>query len=176
MWVTTARFAHCLRCTNCSRQFCTKDYTQCLTRNKREIRLASGNPTREQTTLQRTDWLSRNVTSGESKCGQRQLTSRRRSIPSPTNQFGTPQILQHRSRLHQPPKRRYTETATSKEQLRKMLCEFKKSAEKVWLMIHPDKTKILSNQSIINSDTEKGTWSWRHEKSKYWQEMKAWNI
>ena len=88
MWVTTARFAHCLRCTNCSRHFCTEDYTQCLTRNKRKIRLASENPTRQQTTLQRTEWLSRNVTSGESKCGQRQLTSRRRSTPSPTNLFG----------------------------------------------------------------------------------------
>ena len=82
MWVTTARFAHCLRCTNCSRQFCTEDFSQCLTRNKQKIRLASENPTRQKTTLQRTDWLSRNATSGESKCGQRQLTSRRRSIPS----------------------------------------------------------------------------------------------
>ena len=44
---------------------------------------------------------------------------------------------------------------TSKEQLRKMLCEFKKNTEKVGLGIHPDKTKILSNQSIINSDTKK---------------------
>ena len=44
---------------------------------------------------------------------------------------------------------------TSKEQLRKMLCEFKKSTEKVGLRIHPDKTKILSNQSIINSDRRK---------------------
>ena len=47
--------------------------------------------------------------------------------------------------------------ATSKEQLRKMLCEFKKSTEKVGLRIHPDKTKILSKQSTINSDTKKGT-------------------
>ena len=69
MWVTSARFAHCLRCANCSRQFCTEDYTQCLTRNKQKIRLASENPTRQQTTLQRTEWLSRDVTSGESKCG-----------------------------------------------------------------------------------------------------------
>ena len=45
--------------------------------------------------------------------------------------------------------------ATSKEQLRKTLCEFKKSTEKVGLRIHPEKTKILSNQSIINSDTKK---------------------
>ena len=36
-----------------------------------------------------------------------------------------------------------------------MLCEFKKSTEKVGLRIHPDKTKILSNQSTINSDTKK---------------------
>ena len=45
--------------------------------------------------------------------------------------------------------------ASSKEQIRKMLCEFKKSTEKVGLRIHPEKTKILSNQSIINSDTRK---------------------
>ena len=45
--------------------------------------------------------------------------------------------------------------ASSEEQMRKMLCEFKKSTEKVGLRIHPDKTKILSNQSIINSDTKK---------------------
>ena len=36
-----------------------------------------------------------------------------------------------------------------------MLCEFKKNTEKVGLGIHPDETKILSNQSIINSDTKK---------------------
>ena len=45
--------------------------------------------------------------------------------------------------------------ATSKEQIRKMMCEFKKATGKVGLRIHPDKTKILSNQSTINSDTEK---------------------
>ena len=39
---------------------------------------------------------------------------------------------------------------TSKEQLQKMSCEFKRSAEKVGLRIHPGKTKILCNQS---SDT-----------------------
>ena len=45
--------------------------------------------------------------------------------------------------------------ATSKEQIRKMMCDFKKTTEKVGLRIHPDKTKILSNQSTINSDTKK---------------------
>ena len=35
------------------------------------------------------------------------------------------------------------------------MCEFKKVTEKVGLRIHPDKTKILSNQSTINSDTKK---------------------
>ena len=34
------------------------------------------------------------------------------------------------------------------------MCEFKQSIEKVGLRIHPDKTKILSNQSTINSDTK----------------------
>ena len=38
--------------------------------------------------------------------------------------------------------------ASSKEQLQKMLCEFKRSTEKVGLRIHPGKTKILSNQSL----------------------------
>ena len=37
--------------------------------------------------------------------------------------------------------------ASSKEQLQKLLCEFKRSSEKVGLRIHPGKTKILSNQS-----------------------------
>ena len=45
--------------------------------------------------------------------------------------------------------------ATSKEQIPKMLCEFKEATEKVGLRIHPDKTKIPSNQSTINSDTKK---------------------
>ena len=44
-----------LRCTNCSRQFCTEDYTQCLTRDKQKIRLDSEKPTRQRTTLQHTD-------------------------------------------------------------------------------------------------------------------------
>ena len=42
--------------------------------------------------------------------------------------------------------------ASSKEQLPKMLCEFKKCSENVGLRIHPGKTKILSNQC---SDTRK---------------------
>ena len=37
--------------------------------------------------------------------------------------------------------------ASSKEQLQKMLCEFKRSTQKRGLRIHPGKTKILSNQS-----------------------------
>ena len=35
------------------------------------------------------------------------------------------------------------------------MCEFKKATEKVGLRIHPDKTKILSNQSNMNSDTKR---------------------
>ena len=45
--------------------------------------------------------------------------------------------------------------ATSKEQIRKMMCEFKKATQKVGLRIHRDKTKILSNQSNMNSDTKR---------------------
>ena len=44
--------------------------------------------------------------------------------------------------------------ATSKEHIRTVMCDFKKATEKVVLRIHPDKTKILSNQSTINSDTK----------------------
>ena len=36
---------------------------------------------------------------------------------------------------------------STKEQLQKMLCDFKHSTEKVGLKIHPGKTKILSSQS-----------------------------
>ena len=45
--------------------------------------------------------------------------------------------------------------ATSTEQIRSMMCEFKDATEKVGLRIHPDKTKILSNQSNMNSDTKR---------------------
>ena len=45
--------------------------------------------------------------------------------------------------------------ATSKEQLRNMMYQFKKATEKVGLKIHPDKTKILSNQSNMNSNTKR---------------------
>ena len=45
--------------------------------------------------------------------------------------------------------------ATSKEQIRKLLCELKNVTVKVGLRIHPDKTKILSTWSTINSDTKK---------------------
>ena len=37
----------------------------------------------------------------------------------------------------------------------KNVVRFQESAEKVGLRIHPEKTKILSNQSSINSDTKK---------------------
>ena len=45
--------------------------------------------------------------------------------------------------------------ATSKEQLQKMIYEFKESTEKVGFRIHPGKTKVLSNQSSISPDSEK---------------------
>ena len=38
--------------------------------------------------------------------------------------------------------------AFSREQLQKMLCEFKRRPEKMGLRIHPRKTKILGNQSL----------------------------
>ena len=45
--------------------------------------------------------------------------------------------------------------ATSKEQLQQMLFEFKESTEKMGLKIRPGKTKVLSNQSSLCSDTKK---------------------
>ena len=47
--------AHYQRCTNCSRQYCMEDYTQCLTKIKQKIRLASEKLTRQRTTLRRTE-------------------------------------------------------------------------------------------------------------------------
>ena len=41
--------------------------------------------------------------------------------------------------------------STSLEKLREMLCEFKNSTETVGLGIHPDKTKILSNQDKVKA-------------------------
>ena len=41
--------------------------------------------------------------------------------------------------------------STSLERLREMLCEFKASTEAVGLGIHPDKTKILSNQDKVKA-------------------------
>ena len=67
--------------------------------------------TRQQTTLRRTEWLSRNAASGESKCGQQRSTSRRLSTPL-THKFNleSTQILRYQKRQHQPPEERFTET------------------------------------------------------------------
>ena len=66
--------------------------------------------------------------------------------------------------------------ATSKEQLPKMLCVFKRSTEKVRLRIHPGKTKILSNQSFNNrkefeSDDIKVETLTREDSTKYFDQM-----
>ena len=45
--------------------------------------------------------------------------------------------------------------ASSKGQLQRMLCKFKRSTEKVGLRIHPEKTKIPSSRSSQSSDTKK---------------------
>ena len=54
---------------------------------------------------------------------------------------------------------RYTDDvllfATSQEQLQHMLCDFKESTEKVGLRIHPEKTKVLGNQSSLSPDSKK---------------------
>ena len=66
--------------------------------------------------------------------------------------------------------------ASSNKQLQKMLCEFKKSTEKVRLRIHPGKTKILSNRSSdirkeIEIDDIKVEISARGESTKYLGQM-----
>ena len=60
---------------NCSRQYCAADHTHDSTKYKRNIRRNSEALTKEQIILRRTERLTRNATSGESKCGQRQSTS-----------------------------------------------------------------------------------------------------
>ena len=44
---------------------------------------------------------------------------------------------------------------TCKGQIQNMMCEFKEATEKVGLTILPNKTKILSNESSMNSDTKR---------------------
>ena len=57
--------------------------------------------------------------------------------------------------------------STSLEKLREMLCEFKISTEAVGLGIHPDKTKILSNQEINKKkDRKSRSRSKKQKKSK----------
>ena len=206
-----------------------KNYTQCLTKNKLKIRLASENPTRQRITLLRTDWLNRKCHEWRIKMWTATATSRRHSTPSLTILFGRHSNLATSitstsaswGRCTKTRRLRYRDEeskifdiqkgskqwdpmsgllfntvlqyslkeeiqcwqkkkgmgiylsdhdrdcltnlrfaddvmlfATSKEQIRKMLCDFKKATEKVGLRIHRDKTKILSNQSTINSDTQ----------------------
>ena len=69
--------------------------------------------------------------------------------------------------------------ATSKDQLQKMLYECKESTEKVGLRIHPGKTKVLSNQSSLCSETKKEMQIddikikilTRSESVRYWDQM-----
>ena len=66
--------------------------------------------------------------------------------------------------------------ASSKEQLQKMLCEFKRSTEKVGLRIHPGKTKNLGNQSLnirkeIDIDDIKVEILTREERTTYLSQM-----
>ena len=50
---------------------------------------------------------------------------------------------------------REPEVCRRRASVRNLLFDFKKSTEKVGLRIHPDKTKILGNQSSLSSDTKK---------------------
>ena len=55
--------------------------------------------------------------------------------------------------------------STSLEKLHEMLCEFKASTEAVGLGIHPDKTKILTNQDRTKT---KRNYSLTTSKSRSW--------
>ena len=93
MLETTARYAHCQRCTKCSRQYCTVDFS--TTRPKtsggsgRIQKLIPDNRSSRDVQDDRTEMPR----AGYQKCGQRQLTSRRHSTPSHTNQVGMPSSL-----------------------------------------------------------------------------------
>ena len=135
-----------------------EDYTQCLAKNKQKIMLDSEKLTRQRTTLQHTDWLNRNARSGESKCGQRRSTSRRLSTPSLTILFGRHSKscnVDHEfvSLLRKIYRDQKASVQTDEES--EIYYEFKKATEKVGLKMHPDKTKILSNQSTMNFEHKK---------------------
>ena len=104
MLETTARSAHCQRCTNCSRQYCTADYIRDSTKNKRNIRRDSEAHTRQQIILRCTEWLSRNVTSGENQNvdSDSRLHEGIRLHHTQIN-LERPQILRYRTWLHQLP-------------------------------------------------------------------------
>ena len=51
---TTAQYPPCLRCTNCSRQYCTAGFFQDLTKSKQKIRRGSGGQTEQRNILRRT--------------------------------------------------------------------------------------------------------------------------
>ena len=57
MLETTARSVLCQRKTNFSRQYCTADYIQDLTKSKRKTRRDSEALTKQQTILRRTEWI-----------------------------------------------------------------------------------------------------------------------
>ena len=224
MWITTARFAHYLRCTNCSRQFCTEDY-------KDQAGFGKSYQTTDHLATYRLieqkchEWWIKNVDSDS-------WLHEGVRFHHPQVNSGRPQILQHRSRLHQPPeediqrpqgfcthRRReqhfrdpkriqqarwsafqpccstrffnthwrtkfndgkwkkewvYTwatmiTTASQTWDSPTTCCRLqhpknrygnccvnsRKVLKKWYFRIHPDKTKILSNQSTINSDTKK---------------------
>ena len=60
--------------------------------------------------------------------------------------------------------------ASSKEQLQQMLCDFRRSTEKIGLKIHPGKTKILSNQS--SKKMKKLKKNWRRKNSKMQHQLR----
>ena len=233
MLVTTARSAHCQRCTNCSRQYNTEDCIADSTKNKRKTRQDSEAHTRHQTTehfatyrmieqkchewgikmwtatidftkafdsiTHKPIWKSlkscdikhayisllKKIYRDQKASVQTDEESKMFEIKKGTKQ-GDPlssllfkTILQNSLKDDIPRRQkkkimgiylsdhehdcltnlRFADDvllfARSKKQLQKMLCEFKKSTEKVCLRIHPEKTQILSNQSSLSSDTKK---------------------
>ena len=81
MLETIARYALCLRCTNCLRQYCTADFISDLIKSKQKIRQGSDAHIRQRIIWRRTEWLNKDVMRGESKGGLLQSTSCRRLIP-----------------------------------------------------------------------------------------------
>ena len=103
MLVTTARSAHCQRCTNFSRQYCAEDYIHESTKNKRKIRQDSEAHTRQQTTLRRTEYWAEMPWVGNQNVDSNNRLHEGIRLNHTQINLERPQILRYGTRLHQPP-------------------------------------------------------------------------